>query len=76
MCNDYETNLIKFIKNETNISEDYINEVISCYKICTEEDINEEPMSYYHNIHLLTGFDFELIKKIFKTMSSYEEEIL
>ena len=73
---NYEKELINYIKEKTNIEKQHIQEVILCYKMCMEEDLNLDSSVYYQDLILLTGYKYETIKTIMQGMTSYEEMLM
>ena len=73
---NYEKELIQYIHQETNIQKEWIQDVIDCYKMCVEEELDSDASVYLENLKLLTGYKDETIHTIMQTMTRYEEMIL
>ena len=73
---DYEKNLVQYIHGQTGIAKELIQDVLDCYKLCVEEELDTEVSVYLENLRLLTGYKYETIQTIMQTMTSYEEMIL
>lgn len=73
---DYEKNLVQYIQGQTGIPQELIQDVLDCYKLCVEEELDTEVSVYLENLRLLTGYKYETIQTIMQTMTSYEEMIL
>ena len=64
--------LVAYIRDNTNLSESVIEEIIDCYQMCDEiDDVNNSNKYYHESISLISGYKTDTVEKVMDHLTQY-----